>query len=382
MSERFSWTDPQLCHYDYDLKKYWFVYFDFTDNLTGHTVRKQFRYGINFIKTKEERLLQGNALKAFWKKKLKEGWDPFTQGEDLPITQPRITDAFDHILKLKTPSCGKRTIESYTYVIKLFREWLEKKRMENIFVYQFDVTQARLYMDYLTLTKKYSGRTFNDHLTVLSTFCNCMVDRDWIVKSPFRKIKKLPVEIGRNIAFSESEREELDLHLYNNDREMYYFTQFVYYCFIRRSELTRLKVENIDFKNGSIIIPSGASKNRRQESVVIPASFIPILKDMQLELLPPDWFIFGRYLKPGPVQYMNYNHISTRHNKITKKLKIDKSKGLYSWKHSGVCEVYPLLNGDVYALMRQLRHTELNTTMIYLKSLGLMDNTAIRNAVW
>lgn len=41
-----------------------------------------------------------------------------------------------------------------------------------------------------------------------------------------------------------------------------------------------------------------------------------------------------------------------------------------------------ILNGDMYSLMRQLRHTELTTTQIYLKSLGLVDNSAIRNAAW
>ena len=144
----------------------------------------------------------------------------------------------------------------------------------------------------------------------------------------------------------------------------------------------RIKIGNIDWQNMSIVVPSSASKNRKQESVVIPDSFLPILEEMKLQLLPADWYLFGRKLEPGPVQYINYNHISTRHNAYVEEFGISKEKGLYSWKHSGVCALYPIIKGDLYSMMRQLRHSELTTTQIYLKSLGLADNTAIRKAVW
>lgn len=382
MSERFSYTEPKLCTYNDNLDKGWFVYFDYTDNLNKETLRKQFRGGINLFKTKEERFLHGQALKAYWKKELKAGYNPFADDGDLPITKPTITEAFDLILSLKASNCGQRTMESYRYVVKLFKTWLTDNRLQGIFLYQFDHSHARAFMDYLNLKKGYAGRTYNDKLVVLSTFCNCMVDREWIVKNPFKKIKKVPIGIGRNIAFNDAEKEKLKNYFCEHDRDMFYFTQFIYYCFIRRSELTKLKIENIDWKNMSIIIPSNASKNKKQESVVIPDPFVQLLKEMKLQQLPGEYYIFGRYLKPGPVQYKNYNHISTRHNKVCKDLGLDTEKGLYSWKHSGVCALYPVLSGDIYSLMRQLRHSELTTTQIYLKSLGLVDNSAIRSAVW
>lgn len=380
---RFSWTEPKLCTYNLNLTKDWFVYFDYTDSLTGHVLRKQFRGGINAFKKKNERLLCGNALIAYWKQELKAGWNPFGKTEeDIPLTRPTISGALDFVFELKTASCGLRTLERYKYILKLFKSWLENNRLQHIYLTRFELNQAQSYIDYLTLKKSYSGRTFNDHITGLATFFNCMIERDWIVKNPWRKIKKRKVEVGRNIAFSDTEKEILTTYLKAHDYKLYYFTQFLYYCFIRRSELTRLKICDIDWKNMSIIIPSNAIKNKKQESVVIPSAFVSILEKTGLRNLPPDWYIFGRGLKPGSVQYKNYNHISTRHNKISKLLGIDGKKGLYSWKHSGVCSLYPVLNGDIYAMMRQLRHSELTTTQIYLKSLGLVDNTAIRNAVW
>jgi len=246
---------------------------------------------------------------------------------------------------------------------------------------RFQANHARAFFDYLALTKGYAGRTYNDKITVLSTFANEMIDREWVTKNPFRKIKKVPIGIGRNIAFSDTEKEKLKAYLQENDRQMYYFTQFVHYCFIRRSELTRLKIHNIDWQNKTIIIPSNASKNKKQESVVIPDSFWPVLEEMDLKSKPKDWFIFGRHLQPCPTQYKNYNHISTRHNEQAKEIGIEADKGLYSWKHSGVCALYAATK-DIYAIMRQCRHSDIKTTQIYLKSLGLIDNNVVRAANW
>ena len=75
-SERFSWTEPMLCHYNHDLKRSWFVHFNYTDHLTGVTKRIQFRGYINKIKNKEERLKQGNALRLYWKKRLQDASNP------------------------------------------------------------------------------------------------------------------------------------------------------------------------------------------------------------------------------------------------------------------------------------------------------------------
>lgn len=380
MIDRFKWTDPLICTYQNNVSKPWFIYFDFIDTLTGASKRLQFRGLINRTKDRKERIRQANALISYWKKQLKAGWNPWD--EDLPVVQPRVCEAFDLVLQLKETSCSKRTLESYRYATKLLKDWITVNRLDGLFINQFEVHHARAFFDYLALKKGYGGRTYNDKITVLSTFANAMIEREWIVKNPFRKIKKVQLQVGRNIAFSDEEKEKLKAQLLHNDRQMYYFTQFIYYCFIRRSELTRLKIENIDWTNRSIVIPSNASKNKKQESVVIPEPFWPILEEMDLQNKPKEWYIFGRLLQAGPVQYKNYNHISTRHNEQSKNLGIDGEKGLYSWKHSGVCALYPALKGDVYALMRQLRHSDLNVTQIYLKSLGLLDNSAVRSAVW
>lgn len=155
----------------------------------------------------------------------------------------------------------------------------------------------------------------------------------------------------------------------------------MFHTFIRRTELTCIKVKHVDLVNCSIIIPGEYAKNNAQESVVIPKDLEPVLHEMDLHKYSSEDYLFGRQMMTGPVQYKNPNWISTRHNEFIKKMGIGTEKGLYSWKHSGVCHYYYLTNKDIYAVMRQLRHRDLSTTMIYLKSMGLIQNDAFRNAM-
>jgi integrase len=285
------------------------------------------------------------------------------------------------MLEIKLPTLRKRAKETYTYINKDFITWLTKHRLNNIGLSEFTSSMATEYMDSLIMEKKLSGRTHNDRLIILKVFYNAMMEREWIHKNPFKKIKAKPVEIGRNLAFSEKEQEKLKKHLYEHDRQMYYFTQVIYYCFIRRSELLQLQVGHFDLVNHTIIIPADISKNKCSETVVIPVGLEEILLEMRLQHHSPDDYVIGHGLQRSFRMIKNINHISTRHNKVASKLGFDPDKGLYSWKHTGACRAYYATGKDIYSLMRQLRHRDLNTTMIYLKSLGLVQNEVFRSAM-
>jgi hypothetical protein len=53
----------ELCTYNNDLSKAWFVYFDIRNNETNVIIRKQFRGGINYSHNVAERTRVGNELK-------------------------------------------------------------------------------------------------------------------------------------------------------------------------------------------------------------------------------------------------------------------------------------------------------------------------------
>lgn len=383
-----KFTDPQVSPSNprkQDLKKKWYVWFRFFDADTGKV--KQFRFikGINQYDTLAERVLEANALKETLKEELQNGWSPIDgypeRFFDNPIVIYSLQEAIDYVLKIKEQTLRKKSMYAYKYITALFLDWLTANNMNYLQVKAFTNQKAQQYMDWMLMKKKYSGRTFNDHLIVLRTFFNCFMDRDWCTKNPFRSVKRKSQVVGRNQAYTESEKSLLDKTLYDRDRRMYFFTQIMFHCFIRRTELTMLKVKHIDLLNRTITIPGEGAKNKHQESVVIPKGLEPVLREMELHNYASEDFVFGRKMLTGPKQFSNPNHISTRHNDIVKELGIDLQKGLYSHKHSGVCAYYYATGKDLYALLRQLRHRDLSTTQIYLKSLGLVDNVTFRDVM-
>jgi hypothetical protein len=56
--------------------------------------------------------------------------------------------------------------------------------------------------------------------------------------------------------------------------------------------------------------------------------------------------------------------------------RLEENNPIYSWKHTGFVDMYQEIK-EPYALMRQLRHYDLQTTMIYMKSLGLQSNQPV-----
>jgi integrase/recombinase XerD len=375
-------TEPRLCPArpeSCDISKDWYVWFRFFDAHTGKWKQLRYKKGINEIKKFKERLLQANALKQVLKEELRDGWNPLTNDRVIKIYS--LTEGLAYILSLKTKSIRLKTKYTYTHIIKLFKDWLISRNQDDISMRMFTPSMAQEYMDQLVVERNYSGRTHNDHLVILSTFFNCMIEREWITKNPFKAVKRMKTTIGRNLAYTETEKEKLKALLKRKDPWLYYFTQIMYYCYIRRTELLRLKVGDFDLVNHTIVIRAEVSKNKTQESVVIPEGLDALLKEMRLEHYPADHFVFGRHLYPSEIVYTNPDHVSARHNKFVRQLSLSSQKGLYSWKHSGVCAAYYATGKDIYSLMRQLRHRDLNTTSIYLKSLGLVQNDVFRKAM-
>ena len=73
------YTLPKLHNAKGDISKDWYVYFYYTDKLTGQ--KKQFRYkqGINRLKAKRRREEEASAIREALLVRLDSGWNPITE---------------------------------------------------------------------------------------------------------------------------------------------------------------------------------------------------------------------------------------------------------------------------------------------------------------
>lgn len=392
-----TYTDPELCTYDGDTSQSWFVYFDVTNTLTGETKRKQFRGGINYWHTKEDRLREGNALKKFWIKKLEAGqYNPFAKpGFEKPVEIPTdITTAIERILALKKTSLKNKSLRNYSDISKMFTSWLKDNGFSKLKLYQFSNQLAQAYMDYLLINKKYSGKSHNNQLGILKAFFNGMKapGRKWITENPFVGIAELPEDVGANLAYTDQEAKQLTDYFKRNDIRMYFAINFPFHAFIRKTELTNIRVGDIDWENLTIKLNSQDTKNRIQDSITITEGLMKVLLEMGLDMAPKHYYIFGKGMLTCEEKMTRPDDISDRHFKLKKAfiadckknnikttLKENDGKAFYSWKHTGVVSYWKIVK-DIYYMMRQLRHHDMKVTMIYLKSIGLMPNEAFRSA--
>lgn len=373
------YSEPKLFPTDRDIKKSWFVAFRFTNPDTGERKQFQFRGDINRHKSKHDRTIEGNSLCDALNSMLKEGWNPFTDENEKEYERKTLYDLLDDMLQIKKSTLKIKSYRTYSDAKNMLQRWMAKKKMKIIMPLSFTPKHARQYADYLLSERNYQGKTFNSVIGFTKTFFNMLIAREIIEKNPFSKIEKMPHDIGKNHAFTKQEKDLLIGHLKKHDINLYYFVNFMYHGFIRRSEITQLQLFDIDFQNRSILLRSKISKNRKQESVSIPEGLWEIINQMNLSQYPEHYFIFGHGVKPGPVMYKKPDVITERHKVYLDELGFPPEKTLYSWKHTGVCDYWEALK-DPYAIMRQLRHHDLSITMVYLKSLGLTPNEKISGA--
>lgn len=367
---------------DFDPKEYWYAYISGYNPKIGKTYQIRFKRDVNRIKNLEERKIEMSGLLEALKEKINSGWNPFTnQYADSETNDIKtLYGAIDYIVQLKTANSRKKTIEGYTYAVKLFKDWSNQNSFAE-YIHQsfFKPKHALAFMDYLITEKKYAAKSHNNILIFMRSIFNAMVDRELVAKNPFAAVKKLPVETGKNVAFTEDEAFELDRVIWCKNIRLWFFKEFMYCAAIRRTELTLLKVR--DIMNMSILMGSDISKNKKQESVAINQRLKIVIEMMELHKYDPNDFVFGRHLETCSQQFINPNHITTAHTKIAKSIGIREECTLYSWKYTGAINLYNLTK-DPYLLMRHLRHHSLEMTMIYLRSLGILSDSKLTNLKW
>lgn len=368
---------PKICHYNYDMSKTWYVHFRILHPDTGERKQLRFSMGINHYRTKQERLYEANALCKALKEKLADGWMPF---EVKTVEYKTIYSALEGITAIKWESLRPRTKHSYRVVLDIFLAWLKKKGYDDLKPDEFGSEEAMKYMDYLSVDKGLTGRTWNNRLAFMKIFFNYLVDRELIAKNPFRKIKKHPESKStRNYAYSESELEKVFAHLHEKHRRLYYFCRFVYALYVRPNECARLQIKDVDFGNWTINVHADISKTKRYRVAIIPDSYKPMFEEMNLQSYPPDYYIFSYGCKPGEKYNPTFDKLTPKLKGINAKLGINPMCTMYSFRHSGIIKLYKLLKYNTYECMQITGHTEMASFQNYLKTLGFAQNENFRS---
>lgn len=269
-------------------------------------------------------------------------------------------------LKTRSPYLGHKGRLTYESKVRRFLEWIGHK--DPAMVTYLDACNFVSWLQ----EKGVNNTTINNYIVTLKSIFKVLVKTGKLRKNPFDGVSRLKENRRSLLRFRENEVKLLKDEISNTDPQLYMAIQFVYYCFIRpSSELLKLKIGDIDFNEGIIIIPGSISKNRKLQHVTIPRPFLAWLLKNEIHHYRPDYYVIGKKGIPGP-DGLSVNNLTNRHRIILNRMGFKNRFGVYSWKHTGVW--FAVKAGiNLKELQLQLRHHSLDMVNEYLKNLGLVD---------
>ena len=368
-----SYTEPKL-----HTGNNWYIDFYSYDPLEQKMKRK--KYMLNGITKASDRRRRANEIITNLNIKLRSGWNPWADVENSRQYTPYI-DIIQryHIYLSKLYTAGtikENTLKDYEKRLRVFEEYTAKHIPAIVYAYQIDQSFISDFLDYVLLDRDSSARTRNNYRTWLSSLCNWMIEKQYLIQNPVEKIRQLAEEEKKRSALTVPDIQKLKKYLKKENPHFLFLCQFAYYTFIRPDEITNIKLSDIYLKEQKVFIASSISKNRKDGMVGLNDALIKSMLDLNIFSNPGNYYLFGKGFKPSKEKvttkvYRNY------FNKVREKLKFPDSYQFYSLKDTGIRD---LANAEGIVITRdQARHADVSTTNKYLKGSDMSVHEEVKH---
>jgi len=340
---------------------------------------ERFRISVPVLKNKTERIKYAKKIILELNKKLDNGWLPYySEVSSNEFKSFKFcTSQFLEQTKKEVEKGTKRsdTLRAYTSYLSMIDKYILEKNIKINLILEFNQAFVVNYLDWIFFERKNSPRTYNNHLGFIGGFIYYCNSRGWLSNNFITSIPK-----KRN---EPKKRQILSITIKNKIRELehenfnyYVLCMATYFCFLRRTELTKLKVDAVNLNGNYITIDEKISKNRKTENVTIPSAFFDLLKK-HLENCKADDYLFSENFSPGR-KLLNPKKISDEWERFRKRNDIANEFQFYSLKDTGITD---LLNAGVPAIKvrDQARHHDLKITESYTYRNNTFDEV-VKNA--
>ncbi len=371
--------------------KRWYIKYGMWDETNEKIVTKKWYKGFSSIKSMSEKLAYADYHMSVINRNL-----PYWKINPIPVEQKKIEpelrskkdnftsirEAVEFILELKYQNEGNRktpaTMQSHA---RLFLDFIKRARLLELKPKDLTKEHVQSYIDFMVIKQSLTGKTVQNRLAGIRAIFSHLRDRGYIEQNVFQdKYDKPKVQkTKKNMAFSSSQIERIKDYAIVHDPATWVLCQIIYYTYLRPIETTRLQLKHILLDQKRIFVPGSISKNRTDAHIIIPDPLYKIFRDMNFGNLNQDLYLLGKDGVPSP-EPSGRDLYSKRHKKILNKLNFSSDYTFYSWKHTGVVNAYK--NGvDIKSIQLQCRHSSIEQTDTYLKSLGFINNEGFSKGI-
>lgn len=335
--------------------------------IPGKEKLKRFRKRVPKLKNQTERKKLAIRMTSKINEELRRGWSPFFDGAAQNDFQ-LFADVLDQYIeqakrRLKDGTIRKDSVRSYVSFANNIKEYI-KARNPKMVAAQFDREFVINFLDYIYFERKRTARTSNNYLSFLTQIGGFMTDRKYILSNPGEKITKRKLSKKKREILPDWLRNDIFNYWKNKNRQYLTLCLMVYFCFIRRTELTKLQVKHVNLKAGTVFIPGDASKNKRDGTVTIPKELIGMLADHLRSAVNSDFLFSADDYKPGKTQ-LKPKKISDDWAKMRDDMNIDSKYQFYSLKDTGITNLL-LMGVSAKQVRDQARHYDIRITESYM----------------
>ncbi|MDO6813838.1 tyrosine-type recombinase/integrase [Tenacibaculum soleae] len=329
---------------------------------------KRKRNRVKPISNITERRKFAKRIIANLNEKLAKGWTPFLHEQNVKV-YTKLFDAFDIFIKqleqkISKGALRKDTLRAYSSYIKNIKGFYEAEGKEDCFVTDFNEEYSRKFLDVIFYERENSARTHNNYLGFIGVFTRWLIKRRYINVDFTSLLSKIKQGDKKRTIIPQQDRVGIFNYLEKKNFHYGVLCQTAFYCLIRRTEFTKLKVKDVILANGIINVPAEASKNRKSQIVTIPLDIINSLATHLSTANNDDYLFSCNNYKPGKEQ-LTPRKISYTWDKLRKTLKLADTYQWYSLKDTGITN-YLQLGIPTIDVKNQARHSSIQQTEEYL----------------
>jgi site-specific recombinase XerD len=322
------------------------------------------------MKSLTERRKVGKKMVLNINKRLEKNWNPFFDlkgSKQFVSFNKSISIYLKEINKEKLDgNLSKDTVRTYTSRIDNFKEYLNIIDESDIICYKIDVVFVDEFLSYLRYDKGVAARTRDNYLTALKTIFGWMKKKKYMIFNPCEEIKKIHKKKNDKFIIPVKAREIIFKYYEKNNPSFLVFCMCCYYCLVRRTELSKIKVSNVNLIKRTIYISSEDSKNNKSAHVTIPER-LAILLANHLKLANNEDYLFSDdNYKPGRTRFKP-NKATSNWKRMRLKTKIDLKIKWYYLKDTGIVDLI-IAGVPLNSVRDQARHHSISQTNEYIPS--------------
>lgn len=409
----YPYHPAQITPEDFDITKRWYITFYAWDIGREEFVRKRIlKTELNRITDLEER--KRFALAAV--EKINE-WlknDYHLNRKAIPkilamdFKGYSLVNAITYAINEKREIKGikESSLSKYESALTTIKDFLRFKGLPAAYpLRHVTPTFIQQYFDYIKRERKVQNNTHNDRRGFLHAMFEVLIKKSdgdlFRGKNPVAGVAVLPHQSRKHAAFTDEQlRAMVDHARGRGDHHVVLFIQFMYFTLARPEEIRNLKIGNIDLVRRKILFKAGEAKTGIEDYVGINDRFYSIIQESGITNYPAHYYVFSNEMvalrepvqgnikategnkNPGRKDERSYapgltrvgvNYFSGMIADYIKDLQLDKVNPNftpYGIKHTGAIGLY-LATKDPKVVQAQCRHREMDTTLKYLRDLGL-----------